>query len=338
MAIQTQNSRFSSLRVPTSKDFYIQNSVLKKTMAYRLGGFPRGLRYAYIECGIQRVSGDDTTNDWHYETALAFQVPTLQGFGLCGASGEERHVRTFEEVPVWSSSAKHMFLHLCSMPARSFKVLLQTFQELRAFEGILKVNMTGDKTARPGEVLEGLLPHAESLQYVYLDFNDDWDQGWKDEWKTIPLGTDLAKFMKLRMLTTGMQSLTGFLDCLPETAEPTDEKRVPLVIEGSPTMIQCLPHNLEYLQVHSCGPAMLEQAQGFLDAVNKGERFKRLKTIRFVFRKDIYKDDEERFRGFNPLELECHDPSVKLEIVLGCMGNPSHDDWQLEEMRHRWLH
>lgn len=87
----------------------------------------------------------------------------------------------------------------------------------------------------PRDLLEALLPHACSLESSYVNFNDyAYQSSWSGKTERLYMGYELRE----------MQALTGMSDTRPEDSD------LPFEIEGAPTLVDCLPENLEKLEIH----------------------------------------------------------------------------------------
>lgn len=84
----------------------------------------------------------------------------------------------------------------------------------------------------------------------------------------------------LRKLTVDMQCLTGMLAAEPENNENIP---IPLELESSLWLVDCLPENLEYLNFHSCSASVYDQASELLRVVEQSCHFRHLTEIYFLF-------------------------------------------------------
>lgn len=97
----------------------------------------------------------------------------------------------------------------------------------------------------PRDIMRAVLPHAETLMHLYLDFQDDCKREyWRETPHGLYLGHELAQLTALRYLNIGMQALNGMFD--PIAIKRQD---LPLQIEGAPSIVECLPEKLQELRI-----------------------------------------------------------------------------------------
>lgn len=110
----------------------------------------------------------------------------------------------------------------------------------------------------------------------------------------------------LKSLVTDMRALVGLFDGWPEDMLEEDEDNE--ADDGAPTLVQCLPSSLEYLEINRCDEAILGQAQELLDEISTTEhRFTKLEEIVFAFDKKVSK---------NTIYLQHRSSSVAVDAVF----------------------
>lgn len=213
-------------------------------------------------------------------------------------------------VPERSSPVEHIILRQASLSSQMMTNLIQSCRALRSFDFTWCINDRASHEAMPRDLMDGILCHASTLESLHANFDDEWQKrGWAQQPDRITLGTDLRQMTALKTLVMSMQALTGMLHSAPYRNLMTeDEPQMPFGMEGAPTLVQCLPDNLEDLEIHSCWGKILEQAQELLDVAATGPRFRRLQRVALFFDKE--KMETEDFG------LSCKSTKTKLEIVF----------------------
>lgn len=215
------------------------------------------------------------------------------------------------------SSVQHMLIRKASITAPVLNSVVGSSQALRSFEHSRGVYHMYDLEMMPRDLMLALLPHASTLESVYVNYEDDWQKvGWEDHPDSLYMGVELKKMTALRKLTAGMQTLTGLLDGQP--AEIFSDE-LPLEVDSAPRLIECLPPQLEYLEIHGCGKAILDQAQELINAAGADDRdFPKLSRIRFLFNAERIQPDE--------VNLYSMCDTLALEIIF---QKPEHRKYDL---------
>ncbi|CAM1511852.1 Fc.00g093650.m01.CDS01 [Cosmosporella sp. VM-42] len=248
------------------------------------------------------------------EFAKAFSLQDLRSFEVVMANGGEGSEKEFEALPRASSNVEVIIMNKSCITAPVLHSMTGICKALRSFEYTRGVYHMYDLEMMPRDVLEAMLPHARTLEYLHLNFNDDWQKpGWEDYLKKLYMGRELKQMTGLKKLVVGMQSLTGILDCQPDYIFSTE---LPLEVEEAPKIVECIPDNLEHLEIHGCGKAILPQAQALLDSIAIGE-YPKLKQIRLLF-------NSENITA-NDIQLQCDPAVAKLDIRLQSKQNRIYD-------------
>ncbi|CAH0057531.1 unnamed protein product [Clonostachys solani] len=196
------------------------------------------------------------------------------------------------------SSVRSVAFHQSHAPASEVKFVLDSCDNLTSFEYISAMWMPIDGSLSQG-IMRAVLPHAETLTHLHLDFQEDCErEDWRENPHGLYLGYELAQMTALRYLSVGMQTLTGMFD--PIAIKPQD---MPLRIEGAPRIVECLPEKLHELRIRECGKTIVSQAAELLDTIEKGQRFQNLQCIMLAF-KDENIAIEDIQQGFPELATE----------------------------------
>ncbi|VUC22698.1 unnamed protein product [Clonostachys rosea] len=178
-----------------------------------------------------------------------------------------------------SSTVDELTFHQAHARASEVKQLAGICKHLNRFEYISATHEpVSGIFAR--DIMDAVLPHADTLEYLYLNFDDDCQKiGWDNDPHRLYMGIKLAQMTTLRSLLIGMQSLTGIFDPVPGS-----ELDMPLSIEGAPRIVESLPESLIELHLRDCGKGILSQAAELLDVMEKGERLKNLLAVMILFK------------------------------------------------------
>lgn len=250
------------------------------------------------------------------ESATSFlQLPSLRSYECVLANGGEYSGETFKALPRRSSTVESISLRNSYISSTALEAMLGACKAFCSFEYTRGFYHAYDDELMPRDLTEAILPFAPRLEYLYANYEDDCcKDGWEDHPEKISMGLELRKMTALKTLVTGMQALTGMLDGQPEVVFGDG---IPLEVEGAPTLAECLPENLEHLEIHGCGKAILSQAQELLDVISTGPRFQRLNRVGLLFNAEMIE------RG--DIQLTCGASKVQLDIVLQTKGHRKYD-------------
>ncbi|CAI6098982.1 unnamed protein product [Clonostachys chloroleuca] len=253
---------------------------------------------------------------WYEQGPLLFTLPRLRYYECNIPVGNERAGEQFGHLPPKSSSIEEITLRSSSVIPITLSAMLRACKALRKLEYTSYTNSSSTvQTVAPRDILDAILLQADSLAELYINTEEDWDKGWGlRSPNVLYMGMGLRKMAALRKLTVGMQCLTGLLAEKP--SNQNEDHPVPLRVDGAPTMVDCLPENLEYLKIHSCSAAIHEQAQELLAVVESGHRFKNLTYISLLFNSWLPE---------KPLPLSCNAPNVHLDIGYQTQSTYQHD-------------
>lgn len=230
----------------------------------------------------------------------------------CGFDEEDNVA--FENLPPRSSPVEEILLRKSALSVKSVQGMMAACKALKRFEFTHGIYFFEAEKMTAGDIMQAILPHKDTLEYLHVNMEDDWDKlWWQSLHETWYFGTDLRQMGAIKTLVLGMQSLTGMLAAPLENAESD----IPLAIEGAPRLAECLPEGIEHLQIHGCGECILEQAQELLGIIKRGERYRNLRHIRFLFNKETTNPDEVQ------LALDC--PNIELKIVFQSADNRKYD-------------
>lgn len=278
------------------------------------------------------------------------QLPAIRTWECVMANGEDDSAEGFLKIERGSSQLQHMLIRKSSITASVLNAVVGACHALRSFEYSRGIYHMYDLEFMPRDLMVALLPHASTLESLYVNFEDDWQKvGWEDHPNSLYLGIDLKKMTALRELTAGMQALTGLLDGQP--AEMFSDE-MPLSVDGAPRLVDCLPPHLEYLEIHGCGKAILEQAQELIDAATADDGdFSKLTRIKLLFNAEKIEPEEVNLRsgrGELGLKIIYQKPEHRKFDLCPSSDIPGSEDWVRNictriadptmQCRDLWLH
>lgn len=257
------------------------------------------------------------------------QLPAIRTWECVMANGADDSSEEFLKIERGSSQLQHMLIRKSSITASVLNSLVGACHSLRSFEYSRGVYHMYDLEMMPRDLMLALLPHASTLESLYVNYEDDWQKvGWEDHPDSLCMGIDLKKMTALRRLTAGMQTLTGLLDGQPAEIFSDD---MPLQVDGAPRLIECLPSQLEYLEIHGCGKAILEQAQELIDAASAPDvDFPKLFHIKLLFNAEKIEAGEVTLRSASDtlaLEIIYQKPEHRKYDLCPSSDIPGSEDW-----------
>ncbi|VUC36991.1 unnamed protein product [Clonostachys rosea] len=266
---------------------------------------------------------------------LAF--PRIRFYECILANGPDVAGKMFKTLPYRSSSVEEIVLHCSYLCPEAMAGMVGACKALKKFEFTFARLEISPDLMTPHDILEALLPHADTLEelYIHLEDNGDKDWDWFERPSKLYLGSGLHQLHNLKKLTVGMQALTGMLAFQPEVLdeiqgeihgaiqgaipEETEEELedeippMPMEIEGAARIVESLPENLEHLLVRDCGVAIICQVEELLSVIEQGGRFKKLTDIRLIF--NAWRMDME-VDGPEIEKLNSISTNVQLDIIL----------------------
>jgi hypothetical protein len=168
----------------------------------------------------------------------------------------------------------------------------------------------------PQYILRAILPHADCLEIRHLDIAEEWPwPGLPSEHELFYMGTKLHKIIPLKRLITGIHSLTGFFNRYTPNNNDDASNAASPQLDTAPRLIDCLPDNLEYLEIHRSSELILDQIQQLILTIQEGNRFKKLKHIKLLL-SDI-----------DPGKIQLnYDPSIiHIDLISQSLGNRIYD-------------
>jgi hypothetical protein len=90
-----------------------------------------------------------------------------------------------------------------------------------------------------------------------------------------------------------------------------------LQFDGAPRLIDCLPDNLEYLEIHRSSGLILDQIQQLILTIQEGNRFRKLKHVKLRFSRNHTDPDN--------IQLSYDPAIIYIEIIFQSLENRIYD-------------
>ncbi|CAH0046025.1 unnamed protein product [Clonostachys solani] len=244
-------------------------------------------------------------NDFAGHAQPIFFLPRLRFYECNLAFGGDGDPQGLTLLKPRSSPIEEIVLRASAVSGPIILVMLKACNALKKLEYTQLCTTTAYRGVNPRQLAEALLLHTDTLEDLFVNFEDLRDKRWEweDHTDTLYMGTSFSQLHSLKRLTISMQSITGILAGPPENF--TSSRQMPLQIEEAPSLVNCLPESLEYLKIVACGEEIQEKAAELLRTVEKRQRFTKLTYIGFFFNRWLMKPE---------IDLRCDMPNVQLDI------------------------
>ncbi|CAG9981558.1 unnamed protein product [Clonostachys byssicola] len=222
----------------------------------------------------------------------------------------------FQKLPVKFSSLQDIALRRSYVSPRRLQGMLGACKAVKRLEITRGFHGSSVEELLPQHVLRAILPHAESLEILHFNMAEEW------HWSALPsehelsyMGTELHKMIALKRLTTGMCSVTALSNGDSPNSNDDASDASSLQLDGPPRLIDCLPDNLEYLEIHRSSELILDQIQQLILTIQEGHRFRKLKHVKLL----LCDTDPDK------IQLN-YDPSiVHIELISQSIENRIYD-------------
>jgi hypothetical protein len=242
-----------------------------------------------------------------------FQIPSVRSYECIMMNGPDDASAEIGRIPRGSSNIESIFLRKSCLTATTLHRLVGACKSLREFEYLRGVYHMYELEMTPRDILEALLPHANSLEYLHVNSEEGWEKiGWEDVPSKTYMGIELRDMIKLKTLVVGSQTITGLL--YDSELLPFDQSE----LKDAPRVVECIPEQLERLQIHSCGKPILPQLEEFFRTTARPDRFPNLKQVQILFNKEGIDDEDVENLG-SPRD------DVQLEVVVQTEENRVYD-------------
>ncbi|CAH0043674.1 unnamed protein product [Clonostachys solani] len=270
------------------------------------------LHHIYIEAHESLGDHEETNTD--YSPGPFLELPGLRSFEGVNVSGGDDVGWWFQQLPARSLPLQDIALRRSYISPRMLQGMLGACKAVKRLEITRGFYESLVEELLPQYILRAILPHADSLEILHLNMAEEWPwPGLPSKHKLFYMGTKLHKMIALKRLITGMRSLTSFFNRY--TPNNNDDASDAVSLDRAPRLIDCLPDNLEYLEIHRSSELILDQIQQLILTIQEGHRFKRLNHIKLLL-SDIDPDK---------IELN-YDPSIMhIELISQSLENRIYD-------------
>ncbi|VUC32486.1 unnamed protein product [Clonostachys rosea] len=268
------------------------------------------LRYIYSETQSEHIWTEYPADR---NPSPFFRLDSVRSFEGLMVSSVSEVEQSFAQMPARSSNVEDIAIRGSIVTPEFLQSMLGACKAVKRLEFIRRLNPAIVQDMLPYHVLTSILLHADSMEHLHLNFAEEFQECNPPHADNLCFDSGLRNMTSMKTLVTGMRSLTGLFNGYTSLGAPYAlSPRVPRV-EGAPNLVDCLPENLESLEIHRCGEDILEQAQQLISVVQEGKSFKRLKRVRLLF--DQEKVDPDKIRlSFDPAVIH-------VEIVFQSLRN-----------------
>lgn len=190
---------------------------------------------------------------------------------------------------------------------RAIRSLIGACKDLRKFTytcDIKKRTEYDDFEVTARDIMEALLPHNNSLEYLHLDLMEEARTRtclWGPR-ERLYMDVELRQMHRLKSLALGSQNICGLLGNGIVYHYTRDASIQP------PRVVECIPEYLEYLEIHSCGRNIISQLEEFLDTLIHPDRFSNLSSVKFRFNEEWVEEEEMK-------NLATNRDGLALEVI-----------------------
>ncbi|KAF4434718.1 hypothetical protein FACUT_7777 [Fusarium acutatum] len=247
-----------------------------------------------------------------YEQAVwVFCISNIRSYECDGACSPQMDEYDLREMDEGSSNIQSIILRDSWCVPRAIRSLIGACKDLRKFTytcDIKKRREYDDFEVKARDIMEALLSHKNSLDYLHLDLAEgartsSCHTGPRER---LYMGVELRQMHKLKSLGLGSQNICGLLansTVYRSTNDPSIQ---------APRVVECIPEYLEYLEIHSCGRNIVTQLEEFLDTLVYPGRFPNLKSVKFIFNEKWVKEEQIK-------SLATNRDGLVLEVIR-CRG------------------
>jgi hypothetical protein len=194
----------------------------------------------------------------------------------------------FEQLPPRASPVEKISLSQSCVSYHMLQALLNSCKAVEEFTLESGGCISGKNIVpevRPREFIQAILPHAGTLKYLCATF--DCHRGMDmDEVKAGAsfFGRQLADMTALTTLVADMESVTGVhFRNLKNWSRVLQPPNGDPELEDIPSLAECLPASLEYLELRNCTLMFGDLMQDFLRHIGPGKRCAKLNHLRLLF-------------------------------------------------------
>ncbi|KAH7178123.1 hypothetical protein DER46DRAFT_590621 [Fusarium sp. MPI-SDFR-AT-0072] len=220
-----------------------------------------------------------------------FRIPSIRSYECVGARSPQMDEFDIDPMDEGCSNVQSINLQdsLCVAPA--IRSLIGACKDLRKFTYTCDFKKKDDNDefeVEARDIMEALLPHENSMEYLHLDFieaarTSSCHPGPRER---LYMGVELRRMHNLKSMVLGSQNICGLLGNGTVYYYTRDAS-----IEA-PRVVECIPEYLEYLEIHSCGRNIISQLEEFLETLIYPDRFPNLSSVKFIFNENWVNEEE----------------------------------------------
>ncbi|EFQ32599.1 F-box domain-containing protein [Colletotrichum graminicola] len=219
------------------------------------------------------------------------QLPQLRSFTCLSLSnsGPNGHLFNEEASPPGCSNVQDMTLLDTNVTIEGLRSLIWACRGLKSFHWTPGDSSFSDMQIKLPDLAQALLPHRETLQHLYIDYQDRWrEMDWYRKRENFFIGTFLKDMTSMKTLHIGMEAFMGFTDLCTighEQSSVPEEERLTEINKTS-RLVSYIPPSLQFLELHGCTLDIVPHVQHLLNLLQTEETFASMRKIRLRFSAD----------------------------------------------------
>lgn len=240
-----------------------------------------------------------------------FELPSMRGFEIGLANGEWGNIGAPDGAQMWkieprSSNIDKLSFQYSAFTGPCMRAMVRSCKSLKQFQFTYgKIHMY-EVDFFPKDLLDELLGHADSLEVLRINYDDDWDKVlWHEneiESSDLVFDSKLKKLTKLKQLSVNSSILFG-----PNGDGRTDNNEPEVLVSPARfNLAESLPPLLEELEIYTCDANVVLHLSDIAQARMQGQ----LKSLALV---RCYVAEEKIEQGdLNVVEI----PGVKVDCAI----------------------
>ncbi|CAG9986317.1 unnamed protein product [Clonostachys byssicola] len=238
-------------------------------------------------------NGNSPRDLWHFRPDSVwhamFARTELRSIVKNRIIGGTSMARRFERLPPRASPVEKISLSHSCISNDMLQALLNACRAVKefTFESDGRIPGEDDITPEvcPRDFIQAMLPHAGTLKYLCATFvrHQDLDMDDIKAGKSF-FGRQLAEMTALTKLVADMESVTGVsLRNLKNWSKVVNPPNGLPELDDIPSLAECLPASLEYLELRNCTLMVGDLMQEFVQNIGPGKQCEKLNHLRLLF-------------------------------------------------------
>ncbi|EXM15505.1 hypothetical protein FoTM2_016597 [Fusarium oxysporum f. sp. vasinfectum] len=220
-----------------------------------------------------------------------FRIPSIHSYECVGARSPEMDEFDLDPMDEGCSNIQSIILRDSWCVGPAIRSLIGACKALRKFiytHDFQKKYLGDEFEATARDIMESLLPHDDSLEYLHIDLTEAvrTSSGPPGPRERLYMGAELRQMHKLKSLILGSQNVSGLLGN-GKVIYYTEDASI-----KAPKVVECIPEHLEYLEIHSCGRNIVSQLEEFLGTLIHPDRFPNLSSVKLIFNENWANEEE----------------------------------------------